>query len=672
MLGSAELLNIKGVGAKMLEKLNAIGIFSVKDLVNFLPKNYVDLDACSDLDMAINGEYVLVSLKLYAVSKPFRKRNLQIFACRGLTESGIKVKLTWYNANYASKNVKDGCTLKCYGKLIKEELPRSTSYELVNPVYEVSGNEESALSGIKPIYATRGLIPQANFISMIDCALNGYQESSVIPNSVAIATNIADLTASIHSAHKPQKMGDIFRAKERVFLEETVKRICAFKLIKESASRSVFYNQGAISEVERIRKSLPYTLTETQNEALSAIINTLTSNKPLNAMLTGDVGSGKTIVALLACVFAVAGGKQTALIAPTEILAVQHFNSFNKIIGSGIEIALLTGGMTAKEKSEIKARLKKGEIKIIIGTHAVFSKSVDFQNLALVVADEQHRFGVAQRTALINKSENCDVLTLSATPIPRSLRLTMFGEIDVLPIEKRHESTNIKTKIVPQEKRREMFDYIVSECQKGKQAFLVAPRIHDDEDIQSDATLSLYKELTKLYGNTVNIAHLHGKMSSAEKTRVITAFNENAVQMLVSTTVIEVGIDVPNASLMVIFDAEHFGLATLHQLRGRIGRDGGEAYCFLYTAKKKETEITRLRALVEVQDGLKLAERDLENRGAGDFLGESQSGKGFFRPSIALIKKAKETADLIEITENNINIFKDYAEKLKLTRISLT
>lgn len=658
-----ELSQVKGVGPKTLEKLNALNIFTVGDLADFLPLNYVDLDAVSDLENAVDGEFVLLKLIVSKANKPFRKGSLSMFAAYGLTESGKKIKLSFYNSPYAAKIFTENKIVRCFGKLRLQK-----GAELINPAYEVCEGE-SKFTGIKPIYPTRGHVPQATFISIAGDALSDYRADSFIPDDYCIRQGLLSLTEAYRAAHKPQAMSDIHSSRERIILDNLVKRICAFRLIREFGKRTEIYEED-ISILNEFIKSFPYSLTPSQDKAVKEIVSVLRSDKPLNAMLVGDVGSGKTAVAVIAAYFAVKCGKQVAVMAPTEILALQHFKTFSSLLTSfGVKTALLTGSMTTAEKNAVKRAVVSGEVDIIIGTHAVISKGVKFKNLAFAVIDEQHRFGVAQRTALIDKGESVDVLTLSATPIPRSLRLTMFGDIDVINIERRFESDNIITALVPKIKRAEMLSYVVGECEKGKQAYIVCPRIVDDEGIDSGSVEAIYKELVKKYGKTVEFALLHGKLSAADKAKILSDFAENKVQILVSTTVIEVGIDVPNASLMIVFGAERFGLATLHQLRGRIGRNGARAYCFLYSEKDEEN--VRLTTLVKERDGLAIAEEDYEIRGAGEWLGESQSGGGdFFRPTVKLIVTAKSIADGIDVSARKDELI-EYATRLSLSKVTL-
>lgn len=657
-----ELIKVKGVGPKTLLKLNALGIYSVEDLLQRLPCDYINLDSVSNLDDAENGVFVLLSLEISAVSKPHKRGRITVFGGYGVTENGKKVKLTWYNASYVSKFVKVGAKIRAYGKIKIEK-----GYELINPVYEVVEDEvESKFKGIKPVYRTKGYIPQATYISMVGDALNDYVANSIIPTEL----ESLDLTTALNLAHKPLKMSDIREARDRVLLEEAVTTLASFRMVKDEGKRSLFY-QGEPNVVQDVVKTLPYRLTDTQMQSVKAIIDTFNSSKPMNSMLVGDVGSGKTIVAVLTAYYAVSCAHQCAVMAPTEILATQHYFTFNDVLSPfGVKVALVTGSMPAGERKKILAQIASHEIDIVVGTHAVISGNVHFADLSYVVIDEQHRFGVAQRTKLIDKGNAVDILTLSATPIPRSLRLTMYADIDVMTLERRHDSDNIQTSVVTPDKRVAMLDYVVSECEKGRQAYIVAPKIFDAEGLEEGyAVDALYKTINAKYGKRINIALLHGKLKAEQKTAILEEFKANRVQMLVSTTVIEVGIDVPNASLMCIFDADRFGLATLHQLRGRVGRDGSKAYCFLYTSRA-ESEIIRLRTLSQERDGLRIAERDYELRGAGEWMGESQSGGGN-TPSLLLMKRAREIVDKMDFSPYR-EMLLAYAERFELDKISLT
>jgi len=657
------LSDIKGVGAKTLEKLHTLNIYDIDSLVRFFPVNYIDMDSVSNLDEAGEGVFVLLNLKIIVVSKPFRRGKLSMFRAVGQGEDGKKVRLVWYNMPYMSKLIVQDREIRCFGKLRTQK-----GYELINPAFEQRECGESKFTGIKPLYPTKGHINQAVFSSIIRNALQDYQAESIISQATANKYRLMPLKDALISVHCPNMLLETAPALERAALEELVRRIAAYKLVKESGKREIFYHTS-LDVVDEV--SLPYTLTASQAQALSGISNIMLSDKPLNAMLTGDVGSGKTVVALLLAYFAVRAGYQAAVMAPTEILARQHHNTFNQLLEKyGVRAELLLGGMKAAEKRAALSRIERGNANIVIGTHAVISSGVRFANLAFLVIDEQHRFGVAERTALISKGITPDILTLSATPIPRSLRLTMFGDIDVFSIDRRFSASNIITATVEKGKRKGMLDYIAGECLKGKQAYIVAPRVYDDEGIECETAEGLYKELNKAYGKDIKISLLHGKMRPNEKQKSIDDFRENISSVLVATTVIEVGVDVPNASLMAIFGAERFGLASLHQLRGRIGRDGQKSYCFLYTEKEREDELVRLNILCAERNGLEIAEKDYELRGAGEWMGESQSGRAGYRPSVSLMKTAREVAQEIDLHAHAKELLQ-YAARLKLDRITL-
>ena len=649
-MDAKELLKVKGVGPVTLEKLNYLGIYSQRDLLRFLPSRYIDLDAISDLSVADNGDFVVLVVNITTASRPIKKGRLSLFRAAGMVEGYPRqVKLVWYNANYVAKAVTPGALIRCYGKLKKE----GNVCELINPSYEPVVQESNIRRGIKAIYPLRGLIPQATFATMVQDVLSkDINEFSLIPES----DDVLPLKTAITYAHAPKSIREANLGADRLEVESLVKEICAYKLIRNETDRTVFYIDSRAT-LGGIIRSLPYELTPTQKDAVRAIIKDIHSKKPLNAMLVGDVGSGKTIVALLASAYASLSGYQSAVMTPTEILAVQHYNNFKKILSPfGIRVELLTGSMTAREKNLMQERIYLGLVDIVIGTHAVISKGVKFKNLSFVCIDEQHRFGVAQRTSLMDKGRAVDTLTLSATPIPRSLRLTVFGDINILNIDRRHDSDNIKTAVVTPKKRKEMLDYIVRVCkEEGRQAYIVAPKIYDVEGIDGSSADKLYKDIVKAYGDQVSVGLLHGKQKAADKQKTLTDFSEGKLQILVSTTVIEVGIDVPNASLMAIFDADRFGLATLHQLRGRIGRDGHIAYCFLYTTKSGD-DIIRLETLVQERDGLSIAERDCELRGAGDWLGTEQSGRTPTRLSIRLMSEARELSTRVDLKLHRLEL----------------
>ena len=656
---ASELLKIKGIGPVTLEKLGKLGIFTPEELIAETPADYIDLDAESDLKAAENGDFVVAVLFIEYAAKPLRRGKLQLFRARGVARDGQKVKLTWYNANYVAKIVHVGAFVRVYGKLKKE----GSVSEFINPTAELA--VETKGRGIKPVYRLKGLIGQNVFREAVRDALDkGYTLKSLVPES----GEELPLSAAARAAHLPRSVQEGKAARERVELESVVKGIAAYRLVVGKRRRVLFYGENT-AVIDEVIDSLPYKLTQSQKEALGDILSGLGGEAALNAMLVGDVGSGKTVVALLTAYYAVKCGYQAALMAPTEILAAQHFKTFSKILSPfGVRIKLLTAALPAKEKREIIEAARTGEADIVIGTHAVISEKVAFKKLSLAIIDEQHRFGVAERTALIAKSNSEDTLTLSATPIPRSLRLTVFGDVEVLNIERRYKG-NVTTSVVTKADKKKMLSFIAKECSEGRQAYVVCPRIRDVEGIESSSAERLFKELGKIYAGVLRVGLLHGRMKAAEKQAVLEEFYAGTLDVIVSTTVIEVGIDVPNATVMAVFDADRFGLAALHQLRGRIGRNGDKGYCFLYT--EKEDEQPRLKVMTEENDGLEISERDLELRGAGEWLGEEQSGKGGAMLPVRLMIKAKELADKVDLAAHREELTA-YALAKELYKISLS
>ncbi|MDR2266113.1 MAG: DEAD/DEAH box helicase [Christensenellaceae bacterium] len=661
------LSSILGITKPNILKLQKLGIESIDDLMNFFPQRHVDLEKLSNLKECYDGQFVVLALSIKSVGKPFQKGALEVFSARGVTDAGECVKIVWFNANYNAKYIVENCRISCFGKIKKED----GRYLLTNPIYDGTTGLFSSFKGIRPIYPVRGIMSQTAIIAIIKAVLTDYVAKSIISDEIEKKYGIFDLTRAYQMIHQPEFVSDIKNAEIRISIEELVKRVCAYRFIREDEIKQKGYD-GDTRVIDDIIKSLPYTLTPSQNTAIERILSTMNSSHCLNAMLAGDVGSGKTIVALIIAYYVTNSRRQVAVLAPTEILAQQHKSVFEEILSPfGVRVELLTAALSKKTKKELIGDISTGKIQIVIGTHAIISRSVEFNDLAFVIIDEQHRFGVAQRTALIEKNGSPDILTLSATPIPRSLRLAMFGDIDLINIERRHDASNIITAIVPQIKKDAMIEYVIEECRGGKQAYFVAPRIYDDEGIPGDSAEKIYAETLEKTKGSVEVAILHGECKSDEKNKILEAFRLNEISILVSTSIIEVGIDVPNTSLMVIFDAEKFGLSTLHQLRGRIGRNGLKAYCFLYSQKAEEEELTRLKVLVEERDGLKIAEKDYAMRGAGDWIGESQSGKSRFRPTLNTVRIVKRISEEIDVEKYRAEIIA-YGEKKSLKRVTLT
>lgn len=648
------LSKIYGVGDKTLVALNKLNIFSIKDLIFSLPKTYLDLSLVTPIECAMDGSYCLVDLVIVDTKKPVSRGRLQLF--KATAKNGeICVNLVWYNQNYVAKKLEKDKVYTFYGKL----KIRDYCLEFNNPYFEEKG-ESSKLVGIQPIYYTKGLINQRTYWNIVKEALKISSVSSIIPQNIENKYHLITLNEAFKIVHTPLN-SDVKLGKDRIILENLVRRIAGFRLAKEQNCTLEKYVFTKKFDIEKYNKILPFRLNKSQIDTTKNLADIMISDRPLNAILCGDVGSGKTIIAMLLALFTKENGYQASFIAPTEILAKQHYNKLMKLCERyDVSIAYLSSNTKAQERREVLANLESGAIDIVIGTHSLLSDKVNFNKLAFVVIDEQHRFGVGQRTSLIDKGKNAGVLTLSATPIPRSLQLISYGDIEYFTIAKRFENRTI-TAIVRPEKRLDMWKYLYDECiTKNGQAFIVAPKIIDQEGIEKESVEELSKELVKIFPSN-KIRALHGKLKSEEKQNIIDEFSQNKVSILIATTVVEVGIDVPNANYMVIMDADNFGLAALHQLRGRVGRGGEKAYCFLYTAKEPDEGLIML---TKTSDGKEIAEKDFDMRGSGDILGLSQSGAGSLQgltiKNLTLAKEIVEHIDLYPLRDElkkEISIF---------------
>lgn len=659
------LSDVKGVGPVTEKKLNDLGITSLSDLVNFLPCRYVDLDAPTFLDKVEDGDYVLLKLYITSISKPYKIRGSLLVRANGKTDKGENVKLSWFNASYVYKTLEANEFIRVFGKISIEK-----GYQLVNPKFEKFQENFTKFTGISAIYPLRRSIPQQTYAAIVSDALKKSNLKGFIPREVEKEFNLMEYENALNFVHMPESIEQGKHASIRIELDEIVKKACAYKALNLDKSRQNIYNVE-IGDLEPLISSLTFKLNESQEKAVCKIISLLKSKKPLNALLAGDVGSGKTVVSLISAYFAILSGFQVAFIAPTEVLAIQHYNNFvNLLEHFQINVSLLTSNVFLSKKKKILKELKEGHIDIIIGTHSLLSESVKFKKLSLVIIDEQHRFGVSQRNMLITKSKNTDILMLSATPIPRSLRFIMLGEIDYIQIENRFSKSRVKTRIVPIEKSNDMYRYIVERCKEGAQAFFVAPKIYDCEGIETANVDRLYKELNEKIGKEVKLGYLHGKLSLSQKQSILEDFHSNKISILISTTVVEVGIDVPNANLMVIFDADRFGLATLHQLRGRIGRDGKESYCFLL-AKNEDNE--RLEMFSKMESGMEIAEYDFKARGPGAWYGQEQSGyfSSAFSLPISYIENIGEIVASIDVKSMRYELLA-YALSHNLDKVSIT
>ncbi len=615
-----KLSSLRAIGEKREKDFNKLGIYEVEDLVRFYPRAYLDLTARSSLKTAYHNDMVLVACELTRLAPVNYGSRLKVVRAF-CNQDGLPFSVVWFNQPYVAQKLKPGEYL-FYGRVQN----KYGQFSLVNPTFEPL-DQNYRLKGIVPVYPLKGKLSQKIVRAAVKEALQKADLDSVIPWQIVQKYRLPPLDKAYFEIHNPTSNQRKDEASERIALEEYFTLISAFKLIKGGKEEVRLHNYTVTaSEVKAFSQRFGFEFTDGQKRAVNEIFENLYAPARMNRLVQGDVGSGKTAVALCGIFMAVKSGFAAAYLSPTEVLAAQNYAVLKKYFPD-YKVGYLAGGMTAKEKRELKKSLVDGEIDILCGTHAILQGDVEIPRLSFIVCDEQHRFGVAQRNALAEKGVGTDMLVMSATPIPRTLSLIFYGDLDVTTItDKPKARQEIATSLIPESKYDDMLDYVRRETSAGKQAYFVCAKIDDDEEGSIMSVTELYEEL-KGRLPTVRFALLHGRMKDKEKAEVMTAFKNKEYDCLVSTTVIEVGVDVPNATIMIIYNAERFGLSQLHQLRGRVGRGAEKSYCFLLMGADGEVARERLLTLKNNTDGFKIAEKDLEMRGSGDFFGTRQSGK---------------------------------------------
>lgn len=610
-----ELIDIKGVGKTTIAKLESLGINTPQDVIEFLPKTYLDMSCLSVLSDAVSGQYVLLSGKVNKVSNTTRLKGVQFFKCNFDSQNN-EIKLVWYNASYLRQNLVDGGNYFVYGKIHV----KNNQYTMYNPSFEY-GEKRERLLGILAIYQLKGIVGKALYSKIVKQCLQNCSVVGLIDKELDIS-----LMSAYNMAHLPNTLQEIEIAKKRINKEIVVSQIVAHKLSRNSVTftKTTIYGQNGCI-IKDLQKTLSYELSFSQQEAVDQIIKDLRDLKPMNRMLLGDVGSGKTIVALLTLYYTAMCNHQGAMLAPTAILAKQHYDLAQKLFKNfKISICLLLGETSKNDREKLKYAIKNHQIDIVFGTHALFNEDIIFDDLTYIVVDELHKFGVKQKGILLNKADNVDALIMSATPIPRVVALTVYGDISQSVLASRKFDCNIKTHIINDEKLDGLFSFISKRIAIGEQAYIVCPLVEDSDGLEIFSAKSTYEQLQKDYP-TIKFGLVYGKQNDKQKQEVMHDFMSAKVQVLVATSVIEVGIDCQNASVIAVLNSDRFGLASLHQLRGRIGRNPNmEGFCFLHTSSVNEN--LRLKIMQDYFDGNAIAEEDAKIRGYGDFLGISQSG----------------------------------------------
>jgi len=620
----APVSQAKGVGKERQRALNTLGITTIEALLLSFPRRIEDRSQTKKIAQLRPGDRVTVRGTVRSLETINPKGKLNLLKAAVQEGSGL-LYAVWFNQPWLKTQLKVGQAIALFGEVTNDYGQR----QLSNPVWEPA--QQALFTGrLVPVYpATKGM-NQATFVRLVHDNVKRYREHlpDVLPEEVRERAGLMPRATAIYNVHFPASVAQFERAREALAFEELFLFQLGVVTHKERAraeqGRALVADEEAFDTLEA---ALPFRLTGAQRRALREIRADLTSPHPMNRLLQGDVGSGKTVVAAAACYVAIKAGYQACLMAPTEILAQQHLGGLRALLEPlGVRCALLSGGLKAAEAKTVRTRVAAGEVDLLIGTHALIEDTVQFAQLGLVVIDEQHRFGVIQRAQLERKGHHVDVLVMSATPIPRTIMLTLYGQFEVsildeLPFEKR-----INTYWINEAKRQEVYALVATEVKQGTQAYIVCPLVEESEDSDLRAAVQMKEELEATYFSGLRVGLLHGRMKDAQKQAVMQALRQRQIDVLVSTTVVEVGIDVPDASLMVIEHAERFGLSQLHQLRGRIGRAGQKSLCFAIGTAKTDEARARLRVFQEHLDGFKIAEADLEIRGPGELLGLAQSG----------------------------------------------
>ena len=621
-----ELFNIKGVSTATYSKLKKLNIETLYDLIYYFPRAYDDRTNLKKIGELRGDEYVVLKGNIMNISAPPTRTGMKMIKATINDGTGI-LEVIWFQRPYLRNSLKMGEEYIFIGNV-----KRGYTFQMTNPEFKLYKGQENK-GEILPIYSSIKELNQNNIRKILKEALKDYLNlfEENIPSEIIEKYRLMDRKRALKEIHYPTNPRSLEEAKRRFAIEELLileMGILQKRFEVDMSNKNIYSIEGKKNLVTKFLKDLPFSLTTAQKKVITEVYKGINAGKIINYLIQGDVGSGKTIVAVLLLLYMVENGYQGVLMAPTEILATQHYLSIYETLEClGIKVELLTGSIKGKKKNEVLERIKTGETNIVVGTHAIIEDSVEFFKLGLIVIDEQHRFGVLQRKRLRDKGVLANLIVMSATPIPRSLALSIYGDLDVAVIDELPPGRKpIKTKWISEKENEEkMFSFIDKKLKEGRQAYFVASLIDESDKLSAKSTEELYQEVLKnLPGYKVGI--LHGRMKNKEKDEVMHLFKNHKLDILVSTLVIEVGVNVPNSSIMVITNSERFGLATLHQLRGRVGRGEHQSYCFLLSNTENDNSAARLKVLESTEDGFKIAEEDLRLRKAGEIFGVKQSG----------------------------------------------
>lgn len=656
------LRTLKGVGEKTEKLFQKIGISDTESLLRYYPRNYDEYETPADIADLKEGTVKTVSAAVCSgvYVNPVRgKQVVSITAC----DSTGRISITWFNASYLKNTLKKGSVFVFRGRVMR----RQGKLQMEHPEIFTPAAYEEILHSLQPVYGLTAGLSNKTIVKVLHQLLKQQSlKSEYLPEEIREKYQLSDINYALRTIHFPKNMDELLVSRKRLVFDEFLFFILSVQLLKEKTEEAV--NLFPIKKTwttEQVIENLPYRLTSAQLNTWHEIERDLSGQSLMSRLVQGDVGSGKTILAFLAMILTFENGYQSALMVPTEVLARQHFEAFQTLVreqGLDIPAVLLTGSNTAKEKRLIYEKIREGKTSVIIGTHALIQEAVQYQNLALVITDEQHRFGVKQREALATRGNPPNILVMSATPIPRTLAIILYGDLDISVIDELPaRRLPIKNCVVDTSYRPKAYRFIERQIREGRQAYVICPMVEESEGMEAENVLDYTKKLKDALPEDISVEFLHGKMKPKEKNRIMEEFAAGSIQVLVSTTVVEVGVNVPNATVMMIENAERFGLAQLHQLRGRVGRGEYQSYCIFIQGSQESTTSKRLEILGKSNDGFYIAAEDLKLRGPGDLFGIRQSGLMEFRigdiyNDANILKNASEAAAQILALDPDLSL----------------